>query len=105
MPASTSATPWASDPASAAGLVAPAWPADSSRIGMPRSTPASRQRLASSPKRKGGTTWQQDIETNGRAAKPPSAPAIMSNMSTLRCTACGVVKLVPRCLAVPASEA
>ena len=47
-------------PASAAGAVAPAWPADSSSTGMPPRTAASRQRQASSAKRSGGTTKQLD---------------------------------------------
>ena len=58
------------------GAVAPAWPADSSRIGMPPSTQASSTPQASSANFIGGTTKQFEFETKGRARKFSSPPAI-----------------------------
>ena len=43
-----SASAWASDPARAAGEVAPAWPAESRLMGMPVRTWATMERTASS---------------------------------------------------------
>ena len=59
-----------------AGAVAPACPADSSRIGMPPSTQASSTPQASSANFIGGTTKQLEFDTNGRARKLSSPPAI-----------------------------
>ena len=72
---------------------------------MPPRTPASRQRQASSAKRSGGTTKQLDIETKGRARQAASPPAIRCSIASASSTCRTWVKLVPTCLAVPATQA
>ena len=73
-----SANAWARDPASAAGEVAPACPAESRLIGMPVSTWATMQPADSSAKRNGGTTKVLLAATNGRLRNSPSPPASRS---------------------------
>ena len=104
-PASTSATACTTEPASAAGLVAPAWPAEISITGMPSLTPSSKAAQASSAKRRGGTTWHDSRVQNGRRRNRPSPPAAWSNMATTSRTCSGWAKLVPSGLAVPARMA
>jgi len=96
-----SASPWASDPASAAGEVAPACPADTILIGMSRLTWATMHRAASSAKRSGGTTNVLCPMRKGRSAKAPSRPSITSNMSTASSTCSGWKKELPTGLLVP----
>ena len=62
-------------PASEAGAVAPAWPAESSSTGMPPRTATSRQRQASAANFIGGTTKQLDWLTKGRSRHCSSLPA------------------------------
>jgi hypothetical protein len=89
----------------AAGAVAPAWPAESSNIGMPRRMQSSMVRQLSSAKVSGGTTKQLEFETNGRARQASSPPAIMCSISKQGATWAGSEKLVPTCLVVPEQQA
>ena len=88
-------------PASAAGAVAPACPADSSSTGMPPRTASSRQWQASTANFSGGTTKQFDWLTNGRARHLSSPPATACSMwkEASRCSA--ATQLEPTCLVVP----
>ena len=82
----TSASACAMAPAMAAGAVAPAWPADSSRTGMPAFTASSITWQDSVAKRSGGTTKQLLFETNGRARHLSSPPAMSWSIDTAGAT-------------------
>jgi hypothetical protein len=60
-----------------AGAVAPACPADSSSIGMPRRMQSSIVMQLSSANFIGGTTKQLEFETKGRSSHFSSPPATM----------------------------
>ncbi len=92
-------------PASEAGAVAPAWPADSSSTGMPPRTATSRQRQASVANFIGGTTKQLDWLTKGRCA--PFLLAAGDHMQHLQrgLALLGCTQLVPTCLVVPITRA
>ena len=88
-------------PASEAGAVAPAWPAESSSTGMPPRTATSRQRQASVANFSGGTTKQLDWLTKGRARHLSSPPEIICSISSEASHCSGATQLVPTCLVVP----
>jgi hypothetical protein len=85
--------------------VAPAWPAESSSIGMPPRMQASMVRQLSVANFIGGTTKQLEFETKGRARQAASEPAIRWRSSKQPWTWAGSEKLVPTCLVVPAQQA
>jgi hypothetical protein len=87
-----------------AGAVAPACPADRSRIGMPARMQASIVRQLSVANFIGGTTKQLDSDTKGisrHAASPPATMWISSIPGGT--TAAGSEKDVPTCFVVPAA--
>jgi hypothetical protein len=84
-----------------AGAVAPACPADNSRIGMPARMQASIVRQLSVANFIGGTTKQFDIGDEGRARQAASPPATMWIISISLRNADGSEKDVPTCFVVP----
>ena len=102
-----SALPWASPPASAAGLVAPVWLAEATVSGMPLRTAVSITPQSSWLRRR-GETMAQMTWAKGRlrkASPEPSPPSDMSYMATARSTFSGTMKLVTMCLVVPDMQA
>ena len=104
-PARHSATSCARAPASAAGAVAPAWPAESNSTGMPPRTATSRHLHASVANFMGGTTKQFDWLTNGRSRHCCSPPAIRCSISSEASTCSGCTQLLPTCLVVDETAA
>ena len=78
----TSASACAMAPAMAAGAVAPACPAERRSTGMPAFTASSITWQDSVAKRKGGTTKQLLLETNGRSRHLSSPPAMSCSIDT-----------------------
>ncbi len=105
MPASVSATAWTSEPASEAGDVAPAWPAEISCTGKPARTAASSVSQASSANRIGGTTWHTITVRKGRARNAASPPAIQRQILAISATLHASVTLIETGFAVPARQA
>ena len=68
---------------------------------MPRRTPSARDAQASSAKRSGGTTWQDNRVQKGAARNRSAPPARWQRISNTRRTLWGSEKLVPIGLAVP----
>jgi hypothetical protein len=88
-----------------AGAVAPACPADRSRIGMPARMQASIVMQLSVANFIGGTTKQLDSDTKGISRHAASPPATMWIISMPGSTDTGSEKDVPTCFVVPARQA
>ena len=76
-PAKTSAVACAIVPAIDAGAVAPAWPAERSKTGIPALMHSSITKQLSVAKRIGGTTKAFELEINGRFLHLSSPPEII----------------------------
>ena len=81
--------------------MAPAWPADRSRIGIPPRMSASITSHDSVANLSGGTTKQLVLETKGRARQAASEPATRCSISSPRRARSTEVNEVPMCLVVP----
>ena len=92
-------------PATGAGAVAPAMPAERSSTGMPPLMQASMTSQLSVANFIGGTTKQLEFDTKGRARQASSPPATMCRSSRMSGTKAGSKIEVPTCLVVPETQA
>ena len=88
-----------------AGAVAPAWPADKRRIGIPDLIHSSITKQLSVANFRGGTTKQFEFDINGFSNQEFLPPDNMCTISIIGFTYEASVNETPTCLLVPAQQA